>query len=185
MDYIYLPCVAKLKQIAQLFIDNGTEVPKHYDLFKGQYVNPDLHQPYAKPAIFFRFEIDWQDLANNSQKGIGIMEVHCERENYSETADGSPDQETALKDFEFMRIVNFGLHGFETADFSKLKRRKTQMDEQPVQTNITIIRYDFEVIDNSTDKYKDWLNEKLDDLTLNKKPMPEPEQPLDDDKYHV
>jgi hypothetical protein len=185
MDFVYLPCVTRLKSAPALFTDNGTEAPVHFDLYKGQYVNPELHQPYPKPAIFFRFEIDWEDLKNNTQKGLAIMELHLERENYSETADGSPDQETALKDFEFMRIVNFLIHGFSTADFSPLKRRKTNMDENPVTTNVTIQRYEFELIDLSTDKYKNWLIAKLDDLTLDRKPLPNPAEPNDDDKYHV
>lgn len=185
MDYVYLPCVARLKASAALFTTNETEAPVHFDLYKGQYVNPELHQPYLKPAIFFRFEIDWEDLSNNNQKGLGMMELHIERENYGETADGSPDQTMALKDFEFVRCAHAVLQGFSTANFSPLKRRKSQMDEAPVATNVSILKYEFGIIDESTDRYKDWLREKLDDLELFKKPMPEAPVPSDEDNYVI
>jgi hypothetical protein len=186
MDYIYLPCVQRVKDSEQLFTTNGVNPIAHFDLFKGQYLNPEIHQPWAKPALFFKFNITWEDLSNNTQKGIGELELHIEQENYSESYDGSSDRDQALSDFELVRIVSAVLHGFKTANFTALKRRATNMDDNPSNTNVTVVRFSFELIDESMDKYRDWLREKLDGLHLTKKPMDLiPPAPDDDDKYHL
>jgi hypothetical protein len=186
MDYIYLPCKDQIKSKSQLFIDNGVKPIAHLDRFKGQYLNPDLHQPYSLPAVFFKFSVTWEDLTNNTQKGIGILEVHVELENYAESADGSPDIEKALLDYETIRVLNAVLHGFKTEQFTALKRRSTDEDENPTSTNITIVRYAFEVLDESMEKNRNWLREKLDDLELKKLPYDiTPPAVTDDDDYHI
>jgi hypothetical protein len=185
MDYIYLPCVAQIKSKEALFTSNNIKPPAHFDRFKGQYISPELHQAYPCPAIFFKFTIAWEDMGNNTQKGTGEMEVHIELENYYESADGSPDQSNALQDYEFVRLVHFCLQGFQTENFKALKRRATQEDDNPATTNVTIMRYEFTVLDESTDKYKDYLIHPLDDLDLSKKPMPVPPEPSINDDYHV
>jgi hypothetical protein len=186
MDYIYLPCVQRFKDSAQLFVDSGLQPIAHFDRFKGQYLNPEMHQPWAKPAVFFKFNISWEDLSSNTQKGKGILEIHLELENYGESADGSPDQAYALQDYEYQRIVAAILHGFKTANFTGLKRRSTDEDENPSNTNVTIIRFEFEIIDESFERYRNWLREKLDDLTLKKKPADfTPPALTDDDKYII
>jgi hypothetical protein len=185
MDYIYLPCVEHIKSKAALFTDNNIKAPAHFDRYKGQYINPELHQPYACPAIFFKFRILWEDMGNNTQKGTVEMEVHIELENYYESADGSPDQSNALEDYEFVRLVHFCLQGFQTANFKALKRRATEEDENPATTNVTILRYESTVLDESTDKYKDYLVHPLDDLDLTKKPLGTPAAPSINDDYHI
>lgn len=186
MDYIYLPCIDRIKASAQLFIDSNLTPIAHFDRFKGQYLNPEMHQPWAKPAVFFKFNITWEDIGNNAQKGNGVMEVHLELENYGESYDGSPDQDYAIQDFEYQRIIAAILHGFKTANFTALRRRSSDEDENPSNTNVTIIRFEFEVIDESFERYRYWLKEKLDDLTLNKKPADfTPPALSDDDKYII
>jgi hypothetical protein len=169
MDYIFLPCIERLKASEQLFIDSGLQPIAHFDRFKGQYLNPDLHQPWAKPAIFFKFNIAWENQSNNTQKGTGTMEVHLELENYSESYAGSPDQALALLDYEYIRVVSAILHGFRTDKFQSLARVTTDEDENPSNTNVTIIRFSFEILDESMDRYRNWLREKLDDVVTQKR----------------
>lgn len=170
MDYIYLPVVQRIKASSAYFIANNLVPIAHFDRFKGQYLNPDMHQPWATPACFFKFNIVWEDLSTNTQRGIGVLEVHLELENYGESYDGSPDQNYALQDYEYMKAISAILHGFKTANFTALKRRTSDEDENPSNTNVTIIRFEFEVIDESFERYRQWLVEKLDDVELHKKP---------------
>jgi hypothetical protein len=186
MRYVYLPTIQRIKNSNQLFIDNGLKPIAHFDRYKGQYLNPELHQPWEKPALFFKFNITWEDFNNKVQKGVGVMEVHMELENYGESYDGSSDQDYALQDFDYQEIIAAILHGYKTANFTALKRRSTDEDENPSNTNVTIMRFEFEVIDESAERFRYWILEKLDDLNLNKKPtdftLP---APCDDDKYVI
>jgi hypothetical protein len=45
----------------------------------------------------------------------------------------------------------------------------TDEDENPSNTNVTIIRFSFEILDESMDRYRNWLREKLDDVVTQKR----------------
>jgi hypothetical protein len=183
MDYVYKPCIAELKSKAQLFIDNGVIPIAHFDKFKGQYIHPDLHQPYAKPAAFFKFNITWEDLVANAKKGHATLEVHLELENYYESGDINPDKDLALLDYEMIRVTSAILHGFKTANFSALRHKSTDEDESPTTTNVTIMRFEFDVIDESTTKIFDI--QKLDDMTLKQKPEDDTPPAVEDDDVYI
>lgn len=177
MDYIYKAVVDRLKsETAQAYFDlTGLKPFAHIDRFKGQYLNPDLHQPWNCPAVFLKFNVAWDEVLDLKQHGNGIMEVHLELENYAESADDSPDQDSALTDYEYQRIIQVLLQGFSTDQFGPFKRVSTDEDDNPTNTNVTIIRYSFSVEDYSAYRFKDANVQKLDDLTLtrqNNEPAP-------------
>ncbi len=187
MEAIYRALVTRFNSnaVKQLFTDEGLEPVKHIDRYKGQYLNPELHQAWAVPAIFFKFNIVWEPKANNTQRGNGILEAHIELENYHESYMGSSDYEAALTDYKYHQLIHSVLQGFSTADFGALSRITTDEDENPSNTNVTIIRYSFTVEDNTTDKYITWLREKLDDMVTIQKPVPTVPAVEDDDGFYI
>lgn len=187
MELIYRALVSRFNNptVKQLFTDNNLKPIAHIDRYKGQYLNPELHQAWAVPAIFFKFNLVWEDKGNNTQRGSGILEVHIELENYHESYMGSPDYDAALTDYKYHELIHSVLQGFNTPDFGPLSRMTTDEDENPSNTNVTVVRYSFTIDDNSTDKYINWLSEKLDDMTTIQKPVPTIPAVADDDKFFV
>lgn len=184
MDYIYKPLLQRFKDNTDLFAAVGIAPIGHIDRFKGQYLNPDLHQPYLKPALFIRFTTRWEDKGNLTQEGKVTMEVHMELENYGESYMDSPDQDYALEDYLYQRVVNILIHGFEGEEFSRLMRVSTDEDENPTNTNVTVSRYECTIQDDSTDRLRDMIKEPLDDMTTERESYP-PEAAPDLSKYVI
>jgi hypothetical protein len=185
MKSIYNSLLSRINSGAQLFTTNGLKPIAHIDRFKGQYLNPELHQPWHVPAIFFKFNINWADKGQNTQRGAGILEVHIELENYHESYSGSPDKDAALKDYDYVAIIHSLIQGFGGSTWSAFSRITTDEDENPSNTNVTIVRYVFDVDDDSTEKYANWVKQKLDDMVTQRKPARVVPLPADDDEYHV
>lgn len=186
MDFIYTAIIAKIKANATIFTDNGLQTIATIDRFKGQYINPELHQPYARPALFVGFKTQWKDVGNLNQKGDTTVTLHLELENsVAESADGSPDQEVALQDFTYMSVLNALIHGMAGNQYSRLMRKTTDEDEEPLQTNVTLITYDTEVTDNSAERYKDYIEVPLDDMITTKVPHVSNTPPEPGNKYVI
>lgn len=187
MEAIYRALVTRFNSnpVKQLFTNEGLKPVAHIDRYKGQYLNPELHQAWNVPAIFFKFNITWEDKGNNTQRGTGIIEAHIELENYHESYMNSTDFDAALTDYKYHQLIHSVLQGYNTADFGPLSRITTDEDENPSNTNVTIIRYTFTVEDESTDKYITWLREKLDDMVTTQQPAPEVPAVTDDDRFYV
>jgi hypothetical protein len=181
METLYRALVTRINAAAALFTDNDLKAIAHIDRFKGQYLNPELHQAWPVPAIFFKFNVVWEDKGNNTQRGNGILEVHVELENYHESYSGSPDYDAALVDYQYLAIIHTVLQGF-----MGLSRQTTDEDENPSNTNVTIMRYAFTIDDDSTEPYINWVREKLDDMVTRREPEPEaPAVDVDEDKFSV
>ena len=186
MDFVYKPLVQRFKTLSTLFDQDGVKPIAHFDRFKGQYLNPELHHPWPTPALFFKFNVIWEDSGANTQTGHATLELHLELENYGESYDGSPDQEYALEDYKYQAIVFAIAHGFRTAEFSPLRRRITEEDENPSNTNVTKIIFDFDVIDRTAERYNDWIKAALDDMEVKKEPLEDPEVPVvDEDDFTI
>jgi hypothetical protein len=185
MEIIYRALLARFTASAPLFTDNNLKPIAHLDRFKGQYLNPELHQAYPVPAIFFKFNIVWEDKGSNTQRGNGILEVHVELENYHESYLSSQDLDEALVDYQYLAIIHSILQGFQDESFGPLSRMTTEEDENPSNTNVTIMRYSFTIDDNSTDIYIDWVREKLDDMITIRKPERSVPAIEDDDQFVV
>lgn len=185
MKTIYLFLMERFQRAAAMFEDFGLKRIAHIDRFKGQYLNPELHPVYPVPAIFFKFNITWEDKANKTQRGTGILEAHVELENYHESYMGSSDMDKALIDYDYVAMIHSVLQGSAGPGFGPLSRMTSDEDENPSNTNVTIIRYMFNVDDDSTDKYTDWITAKLDDMVTIRQPVPEAPAVDDDDEYHV
>jgi hypothetical protein len=180
MKELYTSLLARFAAAEALFTTESLKPIAHIDRFKGQYLNPELHPVYPVPALFFKFNITWEDKGQNTQRGAGILEVHTELENYHESGSNSLDQAEALKDYDYLTIIHSLIQGFQ--DYSRIS---TDEDENPSNTNVTITRYSFTVDDDSTERYSDWIKEKLDDLVLIRKPVPTAPAVTDQDKYVV
>lgn len=185
LDLIYRALVTRLNAAAPLFEEENLKPIGHIDRFKGQYLNPELHNPWAVPAIFLKTNITWEDKGNNAQRGAGLLEVHVELENYHESYMGSGDFESALIDYKYLQIIHAIIQGFKGETWGPMSRITTDEDENPSNTNVTIIRYAFTVDDDTTSKYIDWITEKLDDMLTIRKPVPEAPAVSDDDEFHI
>ena len=185
IEAIYRALLTRFNGAAPLFQTENLKPIAHIDRFKGQYLNPELHTVWNVPAIFLKFNITWENTANNKQRGAGILEVHVELDNYHESYLGSSDFEKALVDYKYLQIIHALVQGFGGDTWGPMSRITSDEDENPSNTNVTIIRYMFNVDDDSTDKYIDWITAKLDDMTTIRKPVPEAPALADEDEYHI
>lgn len=149
MDYIYLSCINRIKAYQQLFTDNGLKPIEHFDFFKNQYIYPELHHIYKKPALFFEYRVSWKDRDRLVQDGTALLRFHLELENYAASFDKSKNQETALRIFKYHRLVKGILHGFaQEGKFSRLGCTDEEPDLNPTTTNVHIISFSTKVTDD-------------------------------------
>ncbi|MEQ8685461.1 MAG: hypothetical protein RIE86_09215 [Imperialibacter sp.] len=167
-DLIYLALIARFKANEALFTADGLKPVAHFDLFKNQYIYPELHHLYKRPALFFEFNDEWEDKDDKSQDGTIMLSVHIELENYGDSADRSKNKDYALEIFKYHRYINALIHGFKSPVFTRLKRLRGQTDQNPTNTNVKVITYSTRVMDDSAWQLeqKGLIKEPLDDVTF-------------------
>jgi hypothetical protein len=153
MDYIYLACINRIKSLEQLFTDAGLKPVQHFDFFKNQYIYPELHHVYKKPALFFEYRVAWRDKDRLVQEGDAELRFHLELENYAASFDRSKNQETALMIFKYHRLLKGCLHGFVpslegSGVGSRMGCISEDPDLNPTTTNVHIITFKTKVTDD-------------------------------------
>lgn len=149
MDYIYLACIDRIKAYDQLFTDAGLKTIQHFDFFKNQYIYPELHLLYKKPALFYEYRVAWRDKDRLVQKGEAQLRFHLELENYAASMDKSKNQATALQIFKYHRLVKGILHGFaQEGKFPRLGCTDEEPDLNPTTTNVHILSFSTTIEDD-------------------------------------
>jgi len=166
MISIFSAICERIKANPGLFTGKGLEPIQHFDLFKGQYINPEMFQIYLTPALFYEYSVTWTDSGKQIQQGTCTVRVHLVTEILAESSDGSPDQEEALKIFDFYTLVNCLLHGLETEEFTPLLRKSEEPDLSPTSVYVHIIEYECTVTDTTTERMRQYINVQLDDLEI-------------------
>lgn len=148
MNYIYLPLIDRVKSFESLFEDLGLPTVKHFDYFKNQYVYPELHHLYLKPAMFFEYQVTWANGDGLVQKGTVTIRWHLELENYAQSFDGAKNQDQALSIFVYHRLVRALLHGYGGSMFSPLYATDEEPDLNPTNSNVHVLSFRAQVTDD-------------------------------------
>lgn len=155
MDIIYNAIIDRLNANKDLFTTNGMDAIKHIDLFKGQYINPEMHPAYKKPAVFYSWGAAWEDKIGLTQEGKLTIQIHLEISNRAQSFGGARDKDSGLLHFKYQTYVNALLHGFSTALFNPLKRRANEPDKSPTDTNVQLITYETKLVDDTAKQLVD------------------------------
>lgn len=174
MDFIYTAIIDRFNNNQALFTDVNLQPIKHFDLFKGQYIYPELHLPYKRPAIFYAYLANWKSRSGKlDQEGTLQVRLHIELENYGQSFGHSQNRDYALQIFEYHKRINALVHGFSGTNFTPLKRVLSEPDEAPAQTNVEVLTYETKVVDETAQQFKDngLIKEPLDEMTTTEKPQ--------------
>ena len=158
MDFIYTAIIDRLQSADSLqhFSDCDLGPFKHLDIFKGQYLYPELHLLYKRPALFYQYGVQWTDRGGSLvQDGLVTVRLHIELENYGQSFAHSKNRDYALQVFKYHSLVAGLLHGYGTEYFSPLRRRSNEPDEAPAQTNVHVISFDTKIVDNTAQQIRD------------------------------
>ena len=114
MDFIYTAIIDRFNNNQALFTDVNLQPIKHFDLFKGQYIYPELHLPYKRPAIFYAYLANWKSRSGKlDQEGTLQVRLHIELENYGQSFGHSQNRDYALQIFEYHKRINALVHGWD------------------------------------------------------------------------
>lgn len=174
MKDIFKTICDRVKAGEQIFQELNLAPIRHFDLFKGQYLNPDQVQPYELPALFYQYSVLWDEAGSNTQKGACTVTIHLELDGMAESYEGSSDQDTALMAFDYFMLVNVLLQGLEGEDFTGLKRKTDDPDLSPSATTVHLITYETLYTDTSTHRLREHLQVYIDDLSVMNVKEPEP-----------
>lgn len=128
---------------------------KWVDKLMGQVNNLDNHViPY--PAVLIEFG-RWEPktIGKNVQKGPLIIRFHLLFENFGSSFEGSEDKDQAIAYFDFVEEIHAGLQGFSGEGWTAMERTGEDEDNDHGIIIDTVIEYQTEVSDNSSDKDKD------------------------------
>ncbi|MAX23393.1 MAG: hypothetical protein CMJ19_02720 [Phycisphaeraceae bacterium] len=179
MDFIYTSIIDRFADNADVFADNNIGIIKHFDLFKNQYVYPELHLPYKRPALFYQYQVNWKSRGGALiQEGAVQIRLHIELENYGQSFGHSANRDYALEIFKYHTVVYALCQGFSTAKFTPLNRISNEPDETPAQTNVHIITFETKILDDTAQQLIDSgkIKQPLDDMTTTEKPLPVQEE---------
>ncbi len=134
----------------------------HVDLFKSQYLNPEAHQLYPTPAVFYEYNVAWVDKGNKTQAGDATVRIHILLEDPCESYDYAPDQDEALKVFDYYELIHILLTGLETCRTTGLQR----IAEDPGFSNSTnliahIVTYKCMITDDTTDVMNRFTDQEI------------------------
>jgi|GEM_PF-4483278 len=175
MDFIYNSIIERLTQNKAVFEEFNVPFIQYFDLFKSQYIYPELHLPYKRPALFYEWAAQWTDKGVGIQQGDLTLRLHLELENYGESFVGmtrtgqvmeSKNKGYALEIFEMQKLVHAIISGLEGEAFTPLRRISTDPDLNPINTNVTLITYSTKVTDDTAFQIADRVFERvpLDDM---------------------
>lgn len=185
MDFIYNDIVQRFKDNEEVFTSKGLVPIKHFDLFKSQYIYPELHILYKKPALFYEYAVAWSDYQGLKQEGNLTLRIHMEIENYGQSFAHSKNKDYALQVFEYHKRANALLHGFGGSNFHPLRRRSNEPDLNPASTNVHIITYESKVHDDTAQQLKDLglIKAPIDEMETKQVPLKEQEE--GQSKYYI
>lgn len=167
MNTIYKAITETIKANAQEFIDASLQPIKHFDKYKGQVEEPEWHQPYETPAIFYQWSADWKSVTNYRQRGDIIIRLYIVLENFGESYDGSPDQDYALQLDDYYTLIHSIIQGLGGDTFTRLNRIRSEPAPSPYGETCThIMIYQCQAIDDSADVFRKWNKNNLDDLEI-------------------
>ncbi len=168
MNTIYEKIIQQLNNNEAAFTDAGLIPIKHIDKFRGQYLNPEAHEIFATPAIFYKWQAAWSNIGNGIQRGDVAIDIHIVLDNYHSAASGSSDYVEALKIDKYYEVINSLLHGLSGKKFTPLQRTADQPDEQPTQLIVHITSYSCKYTDNTASYLNKISYTEINDLSLQK-----------------
>lgn len=171
MNKIYKAIIDRLHNNETFFTNADLEPVRHIDKYRGQYDTPQEHEAFAVPAVFVRWAATWKDLSVGVQQGTINLELHIVLENNYSAAAGSSDLEQALKIDEYYSRVNALIHGLKGEQFSALKRRTDQPDNQPTNVLAHITTYECTYTDDSAYIYQGFILANPNSIEINNSVM--------------
>ncbi len=141
MNAIYTKIIEQLTNNQNVFTEAGLLPIRHIDKFRGQYMNPEAHESFETPAVFYKWGANWVDVGGNVQRGDVSVELHVVLDNYHSVAANSSDYAEGMKIDTYYELINTLVHGLSGQKFSALKRTSDQPDDMPTHLIVHIINY--------------------------------------------
>ncbi|GAA4825510.1 hypothetical protein [Algivirga pacifica] len=181
---IFTAIKERLNSVSAKFNAAGFPAVKHVDLDKGQYLQPELHEIFPLPAVFYSSTVDWSTTPGNVQKGTAIIETVIVLQSSASAAYGSSTLQEAEKVLAYHSQVHKYLQGLKGVCFTSLKRLRS--GDVPVAAGFYAYAttYQCEVTDSSTHLLSDYVEETMDDVVVTRKPL-EPYAPKEETGFIV
>lgn len=158
---------------------------KHIDLYNQQYV-PDEEgktHPYNRPAVFIEFgPTVWDEDANGTQSGPGILRVHVVMECYRDSSNlnkrSNEDRTKMLQHYGIVNKVHKALHGWQACNtLSPMVRVNRNTDHDFDNIIVELMEYTFTDYDASADVQGDWVEQPINRLKIEPSIVEEIENP--------
>ncbi len=138
----------------------GVELPslKWVDKENAQFLKMEKGYPIPLPAITIRFvNTDWTTNGRNVQDGNAVIEFSIGYENYSDSFEGSVNQDDALKFYEFNEQVFAALQGFSGEGFTALQRINDGEDDDHDAMIVSKMSFTTLITDTGAETHKDYV----------------------------
>lgn len=131
-------------------INNAIPSIKWIDLWHSQVYNLDDEHPFPTPAVFLAFR-------SNAIKNVGLkvqqiilqVDVFLFYETFSDTYNGSFNQDMALEFLDSMDALNKLLHGSSGEQYSSMSRKSFSPVDTGGSSNLYLMTYECLLIDYS------------------------------------
>lgn len=128
---------------------------KWVDKDRGQLEEPS-NDVFPRPAVFISFGLgQYKNVGGNIIEGENILRVRTCVENYVSSHHGSVNQDKALAFFQFNEDVHVALEGFGGTNFNSLTKVADEDDLDHGNLIVTLMEYNFTLIDDSANTTKD------------------------------
>ena len=116
MKNIYQECKAKLSSQEANDLLLGRELPKvrYVDLYKGQYLSPELFDVMPLPAVLIEWSINHID-------ETATLSLHLVYEQLRDTSSLSASPVASLKFFDYINTIHELINGLESVNTGKLE----------------------------------------------------------------
>ncbi|WP_044213503.1 hypothetical protein [Flammeovirga sp. OC4] len=166
MLQIYNAIKDRLKECESKFKVQGLSPVMHIDYDKGQYLRPQDFEIFPMPAVFYTYNITWQDRPGKTQLGTATIDLKIVIPTSSSIAMNSATLSEAEKVLRYHLTVHSCIHGLKSPSVSGLRRTQESDDPSPIGLHIHTISYTCEVTDNSTHLLADYVDAQVDDLVI-------------------
>ena len=130
---------------------------KWVDKNKGQLQSWSNFGAIPLPAVLISFpDVAWQPQGNNNQSGLCKIKLVLLYEVYSEFYQDSPDQEDALKCFEYDEQLFAAVQGFAIDKVTPLNRVRTTEEEDHDAVVVFTQEYECMITDTGANTFKNY-----------------------------
>jgi hypothetical protein len=134
MDTLFIQAIqTAFNTAANTFAAAGLPPVRHIDKYRGQPINPEEHEGFELPAIFYSMRCRWERQGKLYNANMSV-DFHVVQDATWETSSISENQLSGLEQLAFLSMVRCVLDNVTSPHTSKL----TRLDETPVDVGVTV-----------------------------------------------